>query len=730
MIRASFLSLVFAALLLSACGGATPAADSPPRWSKEVLEETALVPVLDAGRVKPLDTWASFTLLRMNNMRTCKDADGVRINHLEWALDALFRPGWARQHKCFLITTDEVLDAIGLDIPGRKKRDRYSFEELRPALTKLSEIAPQYLEKTAQERSPLEEGLVRLLLDAHDFTSLLRYMDFTRSSFEVAGSDELVAMAGGKRELDFSDVVEKGPALFAKFREMVPGDASPKDLADDARAINDLLGSALKLSKERNILRLFPPALPHDEEASWYTLEHLAEMGIVLGGIDDRHLSMLRDLEKISDAAVETEGVLAPLQSLRATSQELAAARGEYAQIEREVALYRLDPFNRSGYLFLLAFLAIAVTWLLGAPKRARWKRRLTGAAWVFLGSGIALLATGIVMRCIIRSRPPVTGLYDTIIFITLVTLVSCVIIELIGRKKLAFTLAPIVGTLGMFIAASYEAINRADTMPRLQAVLDTNFWLTLHVLCIGIGYAAALLAGFLGHLYVMRRFFQGRNAGRSYGSGASVGWTLLMAVLAFLTFQYFGSTLLGVIAAVGVGVVLFLHFRGDLLPTKKVDEAYFRDLARHVYGVTCFALLFCIVGTILGGVWANESWGRFWGWDPKENGALLICLCQLAMLHARMSGLVKAFGMSMAAVFTGMVTAFSWWGVNLLGIGLHSYGFTSGIWSALMLFYAVEVLVLGAGFHAWLRDRKPDPGVTSIRTVDVSTDAGVSVDS
>jgi hypothetical protein len=104
------------------------------------------------------------------------------------------------------------------------------------------------------------------------------------------------------------------------------------------------------------------------------------------------------------------------------------------------------------------------------------------------------------------------------------------------------------------------------------------------------------------------------------------------------------------------------------------------------------------VVGTILGGVWANDSWGRFWGWDPKENGALMICLWEIAMLHARMGGYLKDFGFCLASIFGGIVVAFSWWGVNLLGIGLHSYGFTSGISLALNIFYGSQLVVLGLG--------------------------------
>ncbi len=124
------------------------------------------------------------------------------------------------------------------------------------------------------------------------------------------------------------------------------------------------------------------------------------------------------------------------------------------------------------------------------------------------------------------------------------------------------------------------------------------------------------------------------------------------------------------------------------------------------VYGVFCFGLLFATVGTVLGGIWANESWGRFWGWDPKENGALIIVLWGLAVLHARIGGYIRDYGLHMAAVFGGIVVAFSWFGVNLLGIGLHSYGFTSGVHSALSRFYLFESIVLVIAAFGGLREQ------------------------
>src|SRR5262249_39641252 len=108
------------------------------------------------------------------------------------------------------------------------------------------------------------------------------------------------------------------------------------------------------------------------------------------------------------------------------------------------------------------------------------------------------------------------------------------------------------------------------------------------------------------------------------------------------------------------------------------------------MYGTVCFAMLFSFVGTVLGGIWADYSWGRFWGWDPKENGAILIVIMNALVLHARWAGLVKDRGLAILAMVGNMVTMWSWFGTNQLGVGLHAYGFNNtlpkacrGVWVA-----------------------------------------------
>jgi len=248
-----------------------------------------------------------------------------------------------------------------------------------------------------------------------------------------------------------------------------------------------------------------------------------------------------------------------------------------------------------------------------------------------------------------IRGRPPVSTLYETILFITSIAVISSLLIERMNRQRIALALAAVLGTGGMFLAFRYEAMEAVDTMPSLVAVLDTNFWLSTHVTTVTMGYSAGLLASAFAHIWVL----------------------------------------------------------GKLFGLKRGESRFYSSLSRMTYGVICFGLLFSTVGTILGGIWANESWGRFWGWDPKENGALMIVLWDLFILHARMGGYIRDTGLAMAAIFGGMIVAFSWWGVNLLGIGLHSYGFTSGIMRSLLVFYILEVLMLGGCVVLWLRSRK-----------------------
>jgi hypothetical protein len=136
------------------------------------------------------------------------------------------------------------------------------------------------------------------------------------------------------------------------------------------------------------------------------------------------------------------------------------------------------------------------------------------------------------------------------------------------------------------------------------------------------------------------------------------------------------------------------------------------------VYGTLCFATLFSLIGTVTGGVWADQAWGRFWGWDPKENGALVIVLWNAAILHARWAGLAGTRGIMGLTVFGNCITAASWFGVNMLGVGLHSYGFMDSALAWLVAFWLSQLAVIALGRLPlrWWRSGAALSGVTGPR--------------
>jgi cytochrome c biogenesis factor len=127
-------------------------------------------------------------------------------------------------------------------------------------------------------------------------------------------------------------------------------------------------------------------------------------------------------------------------------------------------------------------------------------------------------------------------------------------------------------------------------------------------------------------------------------------------------------------------------------------DKTNRSSLTKMIYGIVCFATLFSFVGTVLGGIWADQSWGRFWGWDPKENGALMIVIWNAAILHARWGGIIRERGLVAMAIFGNAVTAWSFFGTNMLGIGLHSYGFMDKAFAWLMVFVCMQIVVMTGG--------------------------------
>ncbi len=294
-------------------------------------------------------------------------------------------------------------------------------------------------------------------------------------------------------------------------------------------------------------------------------------------------------------------------------------------------------------YIFALVLACGALLTYGVSPNLSESLRR---SAFYLIGLAFVVHTFGLIYRMVLEGRPPVTNLYSSAIFIGWGACVLGLVLERVYKVGLGSAVAGLAGFITLLIA--HNLALGGDTMEMMRAVLDTNFWLATHVVVVTLGYASTFVAGTLAMAYVILGIFTPLLVAKVGNAGATVD--------------------LG------------------------------KALTKMVYAIVCFATLFSFAGTVLGGIWADQSWGRFWGWDPKENGALLIVIWNVIILHARWGGLVKERGLMNLAIFGNVVTAWSWFGVNMLGIGLHSYGFMDSAFRWLMLFDFSQVVLIILG--------------------------------
>ena len=304
----------------------------------------------------------------------------------------------------------------------------------------------------------------------------------------------------------------------------------------------------------------------------------------------------------------------------------------------KALAKARAEVFFNQMQPFYSAMVIYVLAGLLAIFSWFNLSETLRRSAVWLIGLAFVIHTTGLIYRMILEGRPPVTNLYSSAIFIGWGACLLGIILEKFHKNGIGCVVSAGLGFITLIIAQNLAV--DGDTMEMMRAVLDTNFWLATHVVAVTTGYASTFVAGFLGLIYILRGVF-----------------------------------------------------------TKTLDATTGKSLARMIYGIVCFATLFSFVGTVLGGIWADQSWGRFWGWDPKENGALIIVLWNALILHLRWGGMIRERGLAICAIGGNIVTSWSWFGVNMLGIGLHSYGFTDAAFKWLTLFVASQIgfIVLGS---------------------------------
>ena len=291
---------------------------------------------------------------------------------------------------------------------------------------------------------------------------------------------------------------------------------------------------------------------------------------------------------------------------------------------------------------FYWLLIAYAITVLMVFASWLTSSENLRAWSYRLLVACFVLHTLALGYRMWLHGRPPVTNLYSSGIFVAWGAVALGIMLERVWKNGIGAAATGITGFVSLIVAHNL-GLSGEDNLESVRAVLDSNFWLATHVTIVTLGYSATFVAGLLGALHLALRAFK-----KDYNWGDSV--------------------------------------------------------ARAAYGILAFAVLASFIGTMLGGIWADQSWGRFWGWDPKENGAILIVIWCAICLHARWGGLVRREGLMQLLVFGNIVTAWSWFGTNLLGVGLHSYGFTeTGSFWLYYVFCPSQLALIALG---WLPDR------------------------
>jgi ABC-type transport system involved in cytochrome c biogenesis permease subunit len=454
-----------------------------------------------------------------------------------------------------------------------------------------------------------------------DFAPFLKQIDE-----QAAQSDKLEAVQRSAYQSAILNL-RNGLSLYQRLKNSIQPEGAQNFAAELQRFENTVPGAA-KAARKRATGENFDKAELDDVATMIQRYERLSEMAYALAAPS---LERNGEWHSVGDSLLRSVGIgeIHPIvveyavigDAYRANNRTVfnqhLARVGDWFAKEQPAATRRASfEFLFNWFQpFSQSMTLYVLAFLLACASWLGSSSALRRSAFYILLMALAIHTFGLVSRMYLQERPPVTNLYSSAIFIGWGAVIVALILERIFKDGIGAACAGAIGFVTLIIA--HHLAGSGDTLEMLQAVLDTNIWLATHVVAITTGYSAMFLAGMLAIIYVVRGVF-----------------------------------------------------------TRSLKKQTADSLARMTYGVVCFATLFSFVGTVLGGIWADQSWGRFWGWDPKENGAVLIVLWCAIILHARWGGFIRQRGLMIMALFGNIVTSFSWFGVNMLGVGLHSYGF------------------------------------------------------
>jgi ABC-type transport system involved in cytochrome c biogenesis permease subunit len=533
--------------------------------------------VLEGGRIKPFDSVARQTLLLFRGKQSIR-SEGGKLSAEDWLTDVIFNRDAVREQPVFRIDHPQIVGMLGNE-PGTKKY--FSYADLEPYLAQIQQQARQ-IDPDAKTRTAYERSIGQL------FGNLIQYQMLTQTVYPLRLQNQVrayyVEAVESARSANGDPVVNPSALLQRQIQQLEDMASSPLHLIYSEGGWQQP-GSLLRAGK-------LPPVMESVAAAA--------------------------DARQAGDAQA-FEAAIVKLNANNPVPQDAHPGLEHYFN--------QSQPFIVALIVYVAVILLVFLGWQFSSQV-------FLPPAYAILWMGFLVHTIGLILRVIITGYAPVTNLYSSAVFTGWVAVLISLALEPFQRRGVGTIAAAVVGFLTLLVA--HHLSDSGDTMEKMRAVLNSNFWLSTHVITIVMGYGAAFLAGFLGITYLL------------------FGWL-----------------------ARGLTEEMRVSFK------------------RMVFGAICFALLFSFVGTVLGGIWADQSWGRFWGWDPKENGALLIVLWCALVLHALRCRMIGIRGLMNLAIGGNIVTAWSWFGTNMLGVGLHSYGFMDSAFFWLVLFWVSQLMFI-----------------------------------
>ncbi len=579
------------------------------------------LPIQHDGRIKPMESFARHLNAKLQSNPNLENQTAIYF-----IAEAFFDPAKFSVKPLFDVSDSKLKQTLGLN----GKQPLFSLSVIIPLLQKKRSFLEKILEKNPNEWNETEKKLY----DLYETASLLKSVmtsfqiflplkiplpERLISELNIPASDAETYLTFKKHEERFKTYLQKQP---------------PEQIREDVKAFLFQITAIEQNTDRQNFVRILPPEWPLNTSDEWNSPWILINTG--LSGPESA--AYISQWERMAAAYRDNS----PAEWRQASQSALNHAL-EFKNIDTtknklnlEVTYLTLNP-----YFFTLIFYALTLGICLIAFMKPELPLSILGLTTLISGSLFQMIA--IIMRIIILERPPVSTLFESILFVSLICVATSLIMAILRKDKtFLIFIGALLGILFYYLGAYFA--KSGDTLQVLTAVLDTSFWLGTHVIIITAGYGLCAITAMVAHFYLFKCVFNDNNA--SY----LVPLTLKLALA---------------------------------------------------------SLLLTTVGTILGGIWADQSWGRFWGWDPKENGALLIVLWLIWAIHGKIAGQLKDLGFMACIALLNIIVALAWFGVNLLNVGLHSYGFINGIAYGLSAFCIAEIVLIAVLTYISIRKFK-----------------------